>query len=118
MTSAPAETHFHPATRTARTIAVVSNHSDPDVLDVVVGAGGCDVILIESLDRAYSRIKHVRPDLVIVCLDADTMEGFHVLTMLSLDRSTSHIPVLTYLAAPESLVRRDDPLTASELSIN
>jgi CheY-like chemotaxis protein len=41
------------------------------------------------------------PRLIVVRLDVDDLDGFHVLSMLKLDEDTRHIPVVTWTAAQE-----------------
>jgi CheY-like chemotaxis protein len=43
----------------------------------------------------------VLPNLVILCLHVDDMDGFQVLSMLKLDEDTRSIPVLTYTTQAE-----------------
>ena len=59
-------------------------------------AGHYDVVFVESTDHAYSQIKRVQPNLVILCTKIDELDGFQLLTMLKLDSDTRDIPVLTY----------------------
>ena len=66
------------------------------LLDTVLEAGHYDVVFVESNEHAYSQIKRVHPDLVILCVVIDSMDGFQVLSMLKLDEETRSIPVLTY----------------------
>jgi DNA-binding response OmpR family regulator len=54
-----------------------------------------DVVLLDSTAHAYSQIKRMQPNLVVMCLVMDDAEGFHVLSMLQLDDATRPIPVLT-----------------------
>jgi CheY-like chemotaxis protein len=58
--------------------------------------GHYDVVFVESSDHAYSQIRHVRPNLVILCMRIEEAAGFQVLSMLKLDPLTREIPVLTY----------------------
>jgi ActR/RegA family two-component response regulator len=97
----------HPAARwphlaSRRLIAFVASSVSSDALDRLLDAGGYDVMLIDSMNDAYTQIKEVMPHLVIVCLqrDEDTL-GCQVLSMLSIDRETSRIPVLTHLVEPD-----------------
>ena len=55
-----------------------------------------DVVFVESSEHAYSQIKRVQPNLVILCVRIDDANGFQVLSMLKLDDDTRAIPVLTY----------------------
>ena len=67
-----------------------------ELLETVLDAGHYDVIFVESSAHAYSQIKRVQPDLVILCVGMDDVEGLQVLSMLKLDVETNRIPVLTY----------------------
>ena len=80
-----------------RTVAVVSCQPDQHVVEAVLGAVDHDVVLVEPTANAYSHIKHIRPDLVIVCMASDDTAGCLLLSMLTLDRETSRIPVVTHM---------------------
>ena len=54
------------------------------------------MVFVESSNHAYSQIKKVVPNLVIVCARMDRLQAFQLLTMLKLDTDTRDIPVLTY----------------------
>jgi PleD family two-component response regulator len=90
-----------------KTIAVVGRNPDRHVLDTVLKAD-YDVVLIESLTEAYSHIKRLAPEAVIVCVDVNDLEGVEVLSMLSLDTATSHIPVVTYLSGTVAATEEED----------
>jgi CheY-like chemotaxis protein len=78
---------------------VVIVNGTPEILrllETVLDAGRYDVVFVESKAHAYSHIKLVQPDLVILCVRIDEMDGFQVLSMLKLDAETQAIPVLTY----------------------
>jgi two-component system phosphate regulon response regulator PhoB len=66
------------------------------MLEAVLDAGRYDMVFVESSDHAYSQIKKVVPNLVILCARIENLEGFQLLTMLKLDADTRDIPVLTY----------------------
>ena len=77
---------------------VVIVNGSPETLqmfEMVLDAGHYDVVFVESNQHAYSQIKRVLPNLVILCVRIDEMEGFQVLSMLKLDDATRGIPVLT-----------------------
>jgi len=85
-----------------RLIAFVASSASSDTLDRLVDAGGCDVMLIDSMDDAYTQIKSVMPQLVIVCMQPEEEpSGCQVLSMLGIDRDTADIPVLTHLVEPD-----------------
>lgn len=78
---------------------VVIVNGSIDVLELVeeaLDAGRYDVVFVESNDHAYSHIRSVQPNLVILCLRIEDTMGFRVLSMLKLDEATREIPVLTY----------------------
>lgn len=93
-------TGHHQAVR-PRTVAVVSYQPDQHMIETVLGALDHDVAFVEPIARAYSRIRHVLPDLVIVLMGSNDSEVCQFLSMLALDRETSRIPVVTY-AIPDS----------------
>ena len=82
-----------------RTVAVVSRNPDQQVIGAVLGAVDHDVVLVEPTDHAYSHIRRIQPDLVIVCMSTHDLDGCQVLSMLALDSETSAIPVLTHVTS-------------------
>lgn len=105
-----------PAKRALRTAVVVSRHPQQHVLDTVMDEGDYDIVVVESIARAYSQIRRVIPNLVIVCLDIDDLDGYRVLSMLKLDSATSGIRVVTYTIteAAETRDTGDDLIDANE----
>ncbi|MSO30785.1 MAG: response regulator [Acidobacteria bacterium] len=78
-------------------VVVVNGNTDVlGRLESVLDAGRYDMVFVESSDHAYSQIKKVLPNLVILCARIEQLEGFQLLTMLKLDPETRTIPVLTY----------------------
>ncbi len=78
-------------------VLIVNGTTDVlEMLEHVLEAGHYDIVFVESSAHAYSQIKRVRPNLVILCVRIDDPEGFQVLSMLKLDEETRDIPVLTY----------------------
>ena len=85
-----------PAT-TAQKVVVVNGSTEVlGMLDSVLDAGRYDMVFVESSERAYSQIRKIVPNLVILCARIEYLEGFQLLTMLKLDPETRNIPVLTY----------------------
>ena len=85
--------------RVRETQKVVIVNGSPDVLEMlesVMDPGHYDIVFVESGAHAYSQIKRVQPQLVILCMRIEDVEGFQVLSMLKLDDDTFRIPVLTY----------------------
>ena len=91
-----------------QTVMVVNGReSAMPLLEAVLDAGRYDIVFVESTEHAYSHIKRVQPNLVILCTRLEDMDGLQVLSMLKLDKDTREIPVLTYASdcepdAPES----------------
>ena len=87
------------AAATVRIQKVVIVNGNPEMLgtlETVLDAGHYDVVFVESSEHAYSQIKRVQPNLVVLCVQIDEADGFQVLSMLKLDAETRGIPVLTY----------------------
>ena len=84
------------ATPVQKVVVVNGSTEVLGMLETVLDAGRYDMVFVESSDRAYSQIKKVLPNLVILCARIEQLEGFHLLTMLKLDPETRDIPVLTY----------------------
>ncbi len=78
------------------------------LFETMLGAGCYDVVIVESSAHAYSHIKRVHPNLVVLCLNMDHAEGFHVLSMLQIDNETKAIPVLTFTCDDDGLDPDDD----------
>jgi PleD family two-component response regulator len=85
-----------PGTTTQKVVIVNGSAEILELLETVLDAGHYDVVFVESSQHAYSQIKRVQPNLVILCVRIDDADGLQVLSMLKLDASTREIPVLTY----------------------
>ena len=82
---------------TAQKVVIVNGSTEIlELLESVLEAGHYDIVFVESSEHAYSQIKRVRPNLVILCVRIEDLDGFQVLSMLKLDEETRGIPVLTY----------------------
>ena len=79
-----------------KVVVVNGNTEVLGMLETVLEAGRYDMVFVESGEHAYSQIKKVLPNLVILCTRIEHLDGFQLLTMLKLDRETRDIPVLTY----------------------
>jgi CheY-like chemotaxis protein len=84
-------------TSEAQKVVIVNGSAEMlETIETVLEAGHYDIVFVESNEHAYSQIKRVQPDLVILCVQIDDIDGFQVLSMLKLDEGTRDIPVLTY----------------------
>ena len=95
-TNASLRQHAAAATIAQKVVIVNGNPEMLEMLETVLDAGRYDVVFVESSEHAYSQIKRVQPNLVILCVRIDDGDGFQVLSMLKLDDETRGIPVLTY----------------------
>lgn len=94
--------------RNTQRVLIVNGDSDVlEMLEPVLDAGNYDVIFVESTAHAYSQIRRVKPDLVILCLAIDDADALTVLSMLKLDADTRAIPVITCTAPPDD--ESDEP---------
>jgi PleD family two-component response regulator len=93
-------------------VAVVNGGTDMlEMLETVLDAGHYDVVFVESSEHAYSHIKRVQPNLVILCMRIEEPYGFQVLSMLKLDEDTRQIPVLIYASESDGDETEDVPDT-------
>jgi CheY-like chemotaxis protein len=82
---------------TTQKVVIVNGSTEIlELLESVLEAGHYDIVFVESSAHAYSQIKRVKPNLVILCVRIEDLDGFQVLSMLKLDEETRGIPVLTY----------------------
>jgi PleD family two-component response regulator len=91
-----ADANRNVTTQVQKVVVVNGNTEVLGMLETVLDAGRYDMVFVESNDRAYSQIKKVLPNLVILCARIEDLSGFQLLTMLKLDDDTKNIPVLTY----------------------
>jgi PleD family two-component response regulator len=85
-----------PGTSTQKVVIVNGSPEVLELLETVLDEGHYDVVFVESTRHAYSQVKRVQPNLVILCVRIDDADGFQVLSMLKLDADTRDIPILTY----------------------
>lgn len=85
-----------------------------ELLETVLDAGSYDVVFVESSAHAYSQIKRVQPNLVILCIRIEDVHGFQVLSMLKMDEETRAIPVLTYTTEYEGQETEDEEEESSQ----
>jgi len=106
-----------PAANALKVVIVNGNPEMLELLDTMLAAGHYDVVFVESSEHAYSQIKRVQPNLVILCVRIDDAEGFQVLSMLKLDDETRGIPVLTYTTEYEGRETEEELLERSETEL-
>lgn len=106
------------ATTAAQKVVIVNGSPEMlDLLETALDAGHYDVVFVESSQHAYSQIKRVQPNLVILCMHIDDLDGFQVLSMLKLDPDTRGIPVLTYTTEYDGQEEEEEVAEPSDTEI-
>jgi CheY-like chemotaxis protein len=83
--------------RTLRKVVVVNGNAEVlELLESALDGGRYDLLFADAGQHAYSIIKREQPDLVVLSVNIEATEGFQLLSMLKLDPTTEHIPVVTY----------------------
>jgi DNA-binding response OmpR family regulator len=96
-------------------VVIVNGTSDIlELVETALDAGHYDVVFVEFTEHAYSQIKRVLPDLVILCMRLEDPAGFSVLSMLKLDEETREIPVLTFTTEFEGQEAEEEALESTE----
>lgn len=71
------------------------------LVGTVLSEAGFDVMPATSGEQALARLKHLRPDLILLDMRMPGMDGFQVLQHLRRDPGTADIPVIFLTAAAE-----------------
>jgi CheY-like chemotaxis protein len=80
----------------SKVVAVSDNALRAALLDRLLDDSDYDVIFVEPISRAYSRIKELRPDLVVVPMEIDAADACQLLSMLYIDHELRGIRVLAW----------------------
>ena len=81
LTQGTATTGRPAPTSVTQKVLIVNGNSDVlEMLEPVLDAGNYDVVFVEASAHAYSQIKRVQPDLVILCVRMDDAAGRAVLS--------------------------------------
>lgn len=103
------------AAAAAQKVVIVNGTSEIlELLETVLDAGRYDVVFVESSQHAYSQIKRVQPNLVILCVQIEDPSGFQVLSMLKLDEETRDIPILTYTTEYDATESESEPAETTD----
>ena len=102
---------------TQKVVIVNGSAEIVELLESVLEAGHYDVVFVESSEHAYSQIKRVQPNLVILCMRIGEMAGFQVLSMLKLDPDTRGIPILTHASECEGTSIEEPVAEPTEVEI-
>jgi CheY-like chemotaxis protein len=105
------------ATPTQKVVIINGSAEVLELLETVLDAGHYDVVFVESSAHAYSQVRRVQPDLVILCVRLQDGDGLQVLSMLKLDAETRAIPVLTYTTEGEADEQEEEVAETSDTEI-
>jgi CheY-like chemotaxis protein len=85
-------------------IMAVSNDAlRPELLDrLLVDDNDFNVIVVESIERAYSRITQAQPDVVVVFMNIDDVDACQLLSVLHSDRGLRGMSVVTCATGPDA----------------
>jgi len=91
--------------RRSSVVAVSGDSRRAELLEVLsADPHDFDVVFVESIARGYARIKELRPDIVIIFMAIDDVAACQLLSLLSLDRSVSGIPVVMCITGRSSAI--------------
>ena len=90
-------------TTSSLSVVAVSNDAlRPELLDrLLIDDNDFNVIVVESIEGAYSRITQAQPDIVVVFMNIDDADGCQLLSMLHMDRGLRGMSVVTCATGPD-----------------
>ena len=84
-------------------VAVSNDALRPQLLDgLLVDDNNYTVIVVESVEGAYSRVRQVQPDVVVLLINIDDVDACQLLSMLHMDRSLRGMSVVTCATGPDA----------------
>ncbi len=75
-------------------LVVDDSPTDLAFLKEVLAKGGYNVFTAESAEEALSKVKQLKPDLVLMDIVMPGQNGFQATRMLNSDEASKHIPVI------------------------
>jgi DNA-binding NarL/FixJ family response regulator len=91
------------STSPSSVVAVSNDALRPELLDrLFVDDNDYDVIVVESIERAYSRIRQVQPTAVVVFMNIDDVDACQLLSMLHIDHELRGTAVLSCTTSPDA----------------
>jgi hypothetical protein len=80
-------------------VAVSEDSRRAELLEALLGdSNDFDVFFMEPLAHGYSRIKQLRPDLIVISMATDDSAACQLLSMLAIDREVSGIPIVPFVS--------------------
>jgi len=84
-------------------LAVSNDALRPELLArLLIDDNNYNVVVVESIERAYSRIRQVQPDVVVVLMNIDDVDACQLLSMLHMDRGLHGMSVVTCATGPDA----------------
>ena len=84
-------------------VAVSNDALRPELLDrLLIDDNNYNVIVVESFERAYSRISLVQPDVVVLFMNIDDVDACRLLSMLHMDHSLRGVSVVACTTSPDA----------------
>jgi AmiR/NasT family two-component response regulator len=91
-------------------VAISNDALRPELLDMLLVADSSDdVIFVESIERAYSRIKQLQPALVVLFMEIDDVDACQLLSILHMDRALRGMSVVTCTTSPDRAATHSIP---------
>jgi DNA-binding NarL/FixJ family response regulator len=91
-------------------MAVSNDALRPELLDrLLVDDNDFNVIVVESIERAYSRIRQVQPDVVVLFMNIDDVGACQLLSTLHSDRGLRGLSVVTCATGPDAAATHHVP---------
>jgi DNA-binding NarL/FixJ family response regulator len=81
-------------------VAVSNDTLRPELLDRLLVDNNDYNVVVESIERAYSRIRRVQPDVVVVFMNIDDVDACHLLSMLHIDRELRGMSIVSCTTGP------------------
>jgi CheY-like chemotaxis protein len=82
-------------------VAVSNDALRPELLDrLLVDDNNINVIVVESIERAHSRITQLQPDVVVVFMNIDDVDACRLLSMLHMDHGLRGVSVVICTTGP------------------
>jgi hypothetical protein len=84
--------------RPTRSVVAVSGYpARQEMIDLLLAeANPCDVIYVEAIPRAYSRIRKIFPHVIVIFCDVEDAAACQLLSMLKINPALSGIRVITW----------------------
>lgn len=106
----PESADSRPVTGAILQKVVIVNGSEDTLewLEPSLEPGGYEIFYLDDVREAYSRIRDLGANLVVLCTRIEDADAFQFLTMMKLDEQTRPIPVQTFTTEWEGQVLADD----------